>query len=152
MADTIPAPLKGKVALVTGGSRGIGAGIVKAFARNGCTHIAITYAKNKTAAEETLQAVNHTNSSIKTCAIQGDVRDVEFGKKVVAESLRGLGVEHLDIVVSNAALLSLEHWGPVADLNFEQWNEMMTSEAWTPLAVSREAVSQTAMTYNTTRP
>ncbi|KAI7112494.1 hypothetical protein KC316_g19235, partial [Hortaea werneckii] len=118
MADTIPAPMKGKIALVTGASRGIGAGIALVLARGGCTHISITYAANKTAAEKTVQAIRDINNTIKTCIIQGDVRDLSFGKMVVEESLKGLGVDHIDIMVSNAALLDVENYPPISELPF----------------------------------
>ncbi|RMY44780.1 hypothetical protein D0865_10331 [Hortaea werneckii] len=139
MADTIPAPMKGKIAIVTGASRGIGAGIALVLARGGCTHISITYAANKTAAEKTVQAIHDINSTIKTCIIQGDVRDLSFGKMVVEESLKGLGVDHIDIMVSNAALLDVENYPPLSELPFEQWSGMITSEAWAPLELARNA-------------
>ena len=47
MATPIPAPLAGKVSVITGGSCGIGAGIAIDFASKGCTGIVITYAGNK---------------------------------------------------------------------------------------------------------
>ncbi|KAK5127160.1 hypothetical protein LTR85_008521 [Meristemomyces frigidus] len=140
MAETIPAPLKGKVAVVTGGSRGIGSGIAKAFARNGCTHIAITYLKNKDAADKTLDAIREINSSIKAYAFLADVRDPECGKKVVEEALKQLGTDHIDIMVSNAAVVDMDAFPPVADLDYEAWSSVVTAEAWTPLVLSREAV------------
>ncbi|KAI7475392.1 hypothetical protein KC351_g10111 [Hortaea werneckii] len=139
MADTVPAPLKGKTAIVTGASRGIGAGIALVLARGGCTHISITYAANKTAAEKTVRAIHDINNTIKTCIIQGDVRDLNFGKMVVDESLKGLGVDHIDIMVSNAALLDIENYPPISELPFEQWSGMITSEAWAPLELARNA-------------
>jgi NAD(P)-dependent dehydrogenase (short-subunit alcohol dehydrogenase family) len=51
MATSIPAPLAGKVSIITGGSRDIGGGIAIDFANKGCTGIAITYAGNKDAAK-----------------------------------------------------------------------------------------------------
>lgn len=140
MADTIPAPLKGKVAVITGGSRGIGAGIAQAFARHGCTHIAITYMSNHAAANKSLDAIRAINSTIKTCAFAADVRDPECGRRVVEQALQGLETEHIDIMVSNAALLDIQNWPPVETLGYAQWNDMLTSEAWTPLALAREAV------------
>lgn len=55
--ETVTAPLKGKGAVVTGGSRGIGAGIAKKFAQEGCTYIAITYHTKKERAEDILASV-----------------------------------------------------------------------------------------------
>ena len=49
MATSIPTSLVGKVSIITGGSRGIGAGIAIDFANEGCAGIAITYAGNKDA-------------------------------------------------------------------------------------------------------
>ncbi|KAK4545736.1 hypothetical protein LTR36_002690 [Oleoguttula mirabilis] len=140
MAETIPAPLKGKVAVVTGGSRGIGAGIAQTFARNGCTHIAITYLANKNAAHQTLDAIREINSSIKTCAFSADVRDPESGKKVVEEALKQLGTDHIDIMVSNAAVVEMDAFPPAADLDHQSWSNILTAEAWTPFVLAREAV------------
>ena len=137
--ESIPAPLRGKVALVTGGSRGIGAGIAKILARNGCSHVAITYASNKTAGEKTLQAIKDLGGSIKAALIKGDVRDLQFGESVVTETLKQLDVDHIDIMVSNAALLNVEDFPPVANLPHNLWNDMMNSEAWTPLELARQS-------------
>jgi len=126
MAATIPAPLQDKVAIVTGGSRGIGAGIAKVFAQHGCTHIAITYMSNRDAANETLEAIRDINSSIKTCAIAADVRDVDCGKKIVDQALKDLETDHIDVVVSNAALLNIQDWPPVENLDYKTWNDIVS--------------------------
>merc|ERR1711879_77532 len=70
-------------------------------------------------------------SSKATCAT--------FGEMVVEESLKGLGVDHIDIMVSNAALLDVENYPPISELPFEQWSGMITSEAWAPLELARNA-------------
>ena len=137
--DTIPAPLKGKVALVTGGSRGIGAGIAETFARQGCTHIAITYTSKPDLAEGTLAAIKAINSTIKTFAFQCDVKSPECGRFVVEQTLLGLGVNHIDIMVSNAALVDMSQQQTIEDTTYEGFMEMITGNTWTPFLLARES-------------
>jgi 3-oxoacyl-[acyl-carrier protein] reductase len=68
----MPKNLTGKVALVTGGSRGIGAAIVKRLAREGA-HVALTYVSKPEQAHETVQAAQALG--VKALAIQADNSD-----------------------------------------------------------------------------
>ncbi|KAF2172303.1 hypothetical protein M409DRAFT_17538 [Zasmidium cellare ATCC 36951] len=137
--DSVPAPLKGKAAIVTGGSRGIGACISETFAKNGCTHIAITYNSNKSLAEETEKKITAINSKIKTFSLQTDVADANCGKYTVEESLKGLGVDHIDIMVSCAALADISTFQTAEQMTKEHWDWLMTANAWTPFALARES-------------
>lgn len=139
--ETVPAPLKGKVAVVTGGSRGIGAATTRIFAQQGCTHLAITYYTNKDKAEEVLATVREINSKIKTCAIAVDVLDPEIGPKVVKQALEGLGTDHIDILVSNAASVDAVNFPPVAQITKEQWDDLITGNAWAPLSLAKEVIN-----------
>ena len=138
--ETILAPLKGKVAVITGGSRGIGAGLIQKLAEQGCTHIATTYKSNKELAEKVLAAARKLSPKIKTHAIAADVRDPGFGSKVVEESLAGLGTDHIDIMISNAAHVDITEFPPVATMTHEQWSGMITAEAWAPLSLAKEVI------------
>jgi 3-oxoacyl-[acyl-carrier protein] reductase len=69
--------LEGKIALITGGSRGIGAAIAKRLAADGA-NVAITYAKDARAATEVVKAIELDGG--KAVAIQADASDVEAVK------------------------------------------------------------------------
>jgi 3-oxoacyl-[acyl-carrier protein] reductase len=86
-----------KVALITGGSRGIGAAIAKRLAADGAS-IAITYAKDASAASAVVKAIE--GNSGKAVAIQADAADVEAVKGAVEKAVATFG--RLDILVNNA--------------------------------------------------
>ena len=138
--QTIPAPLDGKVAVVTGGSRGIGEETALLFARQGCTHIAITYLSATAAADSVLSKILAIDPGIKTAAIQADVCDSNFGKHVVESALQKLQVDHIDIVVSNAGLQDFSAHASSANMTKNSFDLVMTSQAWAPLHLSLETI------------
>src|SRR2546429_7377266 len=86
-----------KVALVTGGSRGIGAAIAKRLAADGAS-VAITYAKDVSAASTVVKAIEFGGG--KAIAIQADAVDVEAVKGAVEKAVATFG--RLDVLVNNA--------------------------------------------------
>jgi 3-oxoacyl-[acyl-carrier protein] reductase len=89
--------LANKVALVTGGSRGIGAAIAKRLAADGAS-VAITYAKDASAASTVVKAIEFDGG--KAIAIQADAVDVEAVKGAVEKAVATFG--RLDVLVNNA--------------------------------------------------
>src|SRR5271155_3417654 len=86
-----------KVALVTGGSRGIGAAIAKRLAADGAS-VAITYAKDAGAASAVVKAIELDGG--KAVAIQADAADVEAVNGAVEKTVATFG--RLDVLVNNA--------------------------------------------------
>lgn len=112
--------LKGKVAIVTGGSRGIGRAIVLMLAKNGC-HVAFNYQKNDGAA---LTVVNEAKKlGVKCVAAKVDIKDFVKVKTWVEEVKEKMG--RLDILVNNAGriidkalmLMDDQDWQDVIDTN-----------------------------------
>lgn len=109
--------LEDKVALITGGSKGIGFGIAEALMWQGI-NVGIT-ARNKSAAAEAANKLNDVNKGkAKAFGIQADVRNYKQQEKAVQQVLEKFG--KLDILIANAGL---GHFAPVDELSLEQWQE-----------------------------
>jgi 3-oxoacyl-[acyl-carrier protein] reductase len=112
--------LNNKVALVTGGSRGIGAGIAKRLAADGA-NVAITYTKGADAAKAVVKEIESTGR--KAIAIQADAADAAAVKAAVEKTVATLG--RLDVLVNNAGTAipktfeetTLEEMDRVIDIN-----------------------------------
>ena len=105
------------MALVTGGSRGIGRAIVEALAADGAK-VAFIYNSNTAAADEVVKA--GADKGFELWAIQADVRDKETADKTIAEIVEKWG--SLDILVNNAGIIKD---GLLATMDAQQWQDVI---------------------------
>ncbi len=126
-------PLAGRVALVTGGSRGIGRAICETLGRRGATVI-VNYASRADAAEETAAAIKAAGGEAVTVGF-----DVSDSAAVTAEVKRlGKELGGLDIVVNNAGVAIN---GLILRFKDEQWQKVLDINLRGAFAVSRAAAS-----------
>lgn len=108
--------LAGKIALVTGGSRGIGAGIAQRLAEEGAT-VAVTYNKNGDAANQVVKNIEKLGG--KALAIKADVALPGDADQLIAELKNTVG--KIDILINNAGVFE---GGSVENIDIEQYQRI----------------------------
>ena len=116
----MPQSLEGKVALVTGGSRGIGAAIAKRLAADGAK-VTITYAKDANSASAVVKAIESAGG--KAEAIQADAADPKAIQDAVEKTVETFG--QLDILVNNAGTAIPK---PFEETTLEEMDHVIQSE------------------------
>ena len=133
--------LSGKVAVVTGGAKGLGNEYVETLALQGCD-VAIIDIEAQLAQEEALRISQMTKRKIK--AYYGDVGEETDVVKAVGEIVTDFG--RIDILVNNAGILLYgpkeEGKDPYMDYPVETWDRVMKTNITGPWLVTREVVKQ----------
>jgi 3-oxoacyl-[acyl-carrier protein] reductase len=112
--------LTGQVAVVTGGSRGIGRGIALALAEDGADLI-INYRKDEKAAEDTISRIQGMGR--KALAVQGDVSTFEAARNLMKRASEAFG--RIDILVNSAGIASRGNF--VEKTEVEEWNRVLST-------------------------
>ncbi|KAI1095052.1 putative short-chain dehydrogenase [Rostrohypoxylon terebratum] len=131
--------LEGKVAIVTGSGRhkGIGAAIARTLARNGVS-VTINYLSERSAksAAEIAQSIRD-EYKVGVALVQQDVSTPEGAKRIIAETLKQLGVDHIDILVNNAGLTRP---GSLLEASIEDINLQFSTMVNGPLFLTQAVV------------
>lgn len=113
--------LKNKVALITGGTKGIGRGIAESLLKLGM-NVAIT-SRTRESAEKAAEELNNAHKGDgEVIGVEADVRDYESQQEAVKQTLDKWG--SLDVLVANAGL---GHFGNIEDLTIDQWDETIST-------------------------
>jgi NAD(P)-dependent dehydrogenase (short-subunit alcohol dehydrogenase family) len=131
-----PAPLTGRTALVTGGSRGIGAATVLRLAREGAD-VALTYVNGKDAAEDVVRAVGALGR--RAVALRADSGDADEAAGAVERAAQALG--GLDVLVNNVGLGLL---GPLESLSRPDVDRLLAVNVRGVFLTSQAAASRMA--------
>ncbi len=124
--------LAGKVAIVTGASKGIGADIAKGLAKEGAS-VVVNYASSKEGADKVVADI--TKSGGKAIAVQGDVAKEADVARIFAETKKTFG--KLDVLVNNAGVYQ---FAPIEDVSTELYSRLFNTNVLGTLLATREAV------------
>lgn len=125
------AKLTGKVAVVTGASKGIGAAVAKSLAREGAS-VVVNYASDRKGAENTVAAIEKGGG--KAVAVQGSVSKAADVQKLFAETKKAFG--GLDVLVNNAGVYS---FAPLAEIKEEEYRRQFDTNVLGVLLTTQEA-------------
>jgi len=108
--------LKGKVAVVTGASKGIGAGIAKALAAEGAS-VVVNYASSKAGADDVVAAIKKAGGT--AVAVQGDVSKAADAQGLIDIAVKTYG--HLDVLVNNSGVYE---FAPIESITEEHFHRI----------------------------
>src|SRR5213075_2512971 len=123
--------LNGKVAVVTGASKGIGAGIAKQFAAEGASVI-VNYASSKNDADKVVDEISKRGG--KAVAVQGDVARKAEVERLFAAAEKAFG--KIDILVNNAGVYE---FSPLEDVTEESFHRQFHTNVLGLILVTQEA-------------
>ena len=123
--------LTGKVAVVTGASKGIGAAIARSLAAEGAA-VVVNYASSRAGADKVVAAIAAAGGKAK--AVQGDVAKAADVKRLFVETLEAFGAP--DILVNNAGVF---HFFPLEDLTEAEFHRQFDTNVLGTLLATREA-------------
>lgn len=129
---TTTLPLTGKIALVTGGSRSIGAAIARRLAADGAA-VALTYSASPEKAAEVVRAIEAEGG--RALAIAADAGDPAAVRAAVASTVEKFG--GIDILVNNAGLAL---GGPIENISFNAYQRMIAVNVTGVFVATQEAV------------
>jgi 3-oxoacyl-[acyl-carrier protein] reductase len=124
--------LKGKVAVVTGASKGIGAAIAKSLAAEGAS-VVVNYASSKSGADTVV--ANITAAGGKAVAVHGNVSKAAEAQGIIDAAIKNFG--HLDILVNNSGVYE---FSPIESLTEEQYNKIFNVNVLGLLLTTQAAV------------
>ncbi len=124
--------LENKVAVVTGASKGIGAGIAQALGDEGAA-VVVNYASDKAGADKVVAAIKAKGG--KAVAVQGDVSKAKDVTHLFAETRKAFG--KLDVLVNNAGVYK---FAPIADFDEAEYQRQFDTNVLGPLLVTHEAL------------
>ena len=109
--------MKGKVAFITGGSKGIGYGIAESLAKEGIHSILTSRSQDN--ADKAAEIISE-KYKVKCLGVEADVKDFKAVQNAVDKAIEDFG--QIDYVIANAGL---GHFGSIQDLTVEQWQEVI---------------------------
>ena len=124
--------LNGRVAIVTGASKGIGAAIARQLAAAGAA-VVVNYAGSRAGAEKVVSDI--TAAGGKALAVQADVAKTEDVQRLVAQTIKACGAP--DILVNNAGVYA---FAPLEEVTAEFFNRQFNTNVLGLLQVTQEAV------------
>ena len=124
--------LQGKVAVVTGASKGIGAGIARALGAAGAS-VVVNYASDKAGANKIVADIKDKGG--KAVAVQGDVSKAAEVKQLFEQTKKAFG--KLDVLVNNAGVFN---FAPIEETNEAEYQRQFGVNVLGPLLATREAL------------